>query len=178
MQAMDLQVEKLQEQLVAAQEDQSRLRAQAAVTEARMGRASQLISAIGDEGKRWQKASADMHSSTKFLLGDTLISAACVTYFGAFTTPFRQELLTSWLSSCKAKDVLVSEKFRLQDQMATNIEVWSPAHHHVSKVPPKFSSSTCSSTTGYWSVAHHPGTRAPVLLAPWWSGRVACCRRA
>lgn len=125
MQAMDLQVEKLQEQLVAAQEDQSRLRAQAAVTEARMGRASQLISAIGDEGKRWQKASADMHSSTKFLLGDTLISAACVTYFGAFTSPFRQELLTSWLSSCKAKDVLVSEKFRLQDHMPTNIEVKS-----------------------------------------------------
>lgn len=123
MQAMDLQVEKLQEQLVAAQEDQSRLRAQAAVTEARMARASQLISALGDEGKRWQKASADMHSSVKFLLGDTLITAACVTYFGAFTAPFRQELLAGWLSSCRAKDVLISDKFRLQDIMASNIEV-------------------------------------------------------
>lgn len=120
---MDLQVEKLQEQLVAAQEDQSRLRAQATVTEARLARATQLLSALADEGKRWQKASTDMHDSMKLLIGDTFISAACVTYFGAFTTSFRQELLNSWCTSCRAKDVLVSEKFRLQDHMASNIEV-------------------------------------------------------
>lgn len=176
MQAMDLQVEKLQEQLVAAQEDQSRLRAQAAVTEARMGRASQLISAIGDEGKRWQKASADMHSSTKFLLGDTLISAACVTYFGAFTTPFRQELLTSWLSSCKAKDVLVSEKFRLQDQMATNIEVWSPAHHRISITTKVLVKHMLKQNIGVWHIITVLGRLS--LLTFWWSGHVACWKRA
>ncbi len=126
VQAIDLQVEKLQEQLVAAQEDQGRLRAQATATEARVSRASQLLSALVDEGKRWQKSSTDMHDSTRLLLGNTFISAACMTYFGAFTTPYRQELLNGWLSTCRSKNVLVSEKFRLQDHMASNAEVRIP----------------------------------------------------
>ena len=111
---------------MAAQEDQSRLRTQATITEARMSKASQLLSALADEGKRWQKSSTDMHDSTRLLIGNTFISAACVTYFGAFTAPYRQELLNGWLSLCRSKNLLVSEKFRLQDHMATNTEVYHP----------------------------------------------------
>ncbi|XP_066570029.1 dynein axonemal heavy chain 6 [Amia ocellicauda] len=83
------------------------------LTTQRLQRASVLISALADEKGRWEKSVSDLESKLQGIVGDVMISAACVTYFGGFTAGYRRTLLHTWLGFCNTMGVPVSPAYTL-----------------------------------------------------------------
>ena len=61
-----------------------------ALTEARLGRSGKLTAALGDEQVRWQESIALFEQEINNVIGNVFIAAACVAYYGAFTSHYRQ----------------------------------------------------------------------------------------
>lgn len=61
-----------------------------ALTQARLTRAGKLTSALGDEQVRWEESVAQFEQEIINVVGNVFIAAACVAYYGAFTSHYRQ----------------------------------------------------------------------------------------
>lgn len=57
------------------------------------------------------------------LTGDTLIAAGALAYLGAFTNEYREELIQTWLSSCKRHDIKTTENYSLITILAGAYEI-------------------------------------------------------
>ena len=60
-----------------------------ALTEARLIRAGKLTSALGDEQVRWDESVSLFEQEIINVVGNVFIAAACVAYYGAFTSHYR-----------------------------------------------------------------------------------------
>uniref|UniRef100_A0A671M0J4 Dynein heavy chain ATP-binding dynein motor region domain-containing protein n=1 Tax=Sinocyclocheilus anshuiensis TaxID=1608454 RepID=A0A671M0J4_9TELE len=60
------------------------------LTEVRLGRSGKLTSALGDEQVRWQESITFFEQEIHNVIGNVFIAAACVAYYGAFTSQYRQ----------------------------------------------------------------------------------------
>ena len=56
-------------------------------------RASKLTVGLADEEVRWQRDSTSLGEQIQCLVGDAFLSAACVSYYGAFTGSYRAALV-------------------------------------------------------------------------------------
>lgn len=61
-----------------------------ALTQARLTRAGKLTSALGNEQIRWEESVALFEQEIINIVGNVFIAAACVAYYGAFTSHYRQ----------------------------------------------------------------------------------------
>lgn len=63
------------------------------------------------------------------MIGDILLSAACVAYLGAFTSNYREELVDKWHLKCKQFDIPCSENFNLIEILVDQYEIrqWNTA---------------------------------------------------
>ena len=93
-------------------------------TSARLGRAGKLMSALGDEQVRWEESVANFQAQIGNVVGDVLVAAACVAYFGAFTSNYRQEV--GMKSSTNYKDLWVN--FGLRQQQERIVTCMKPIH--------------------------------------------------
>lgn len=50
-----------------------------------MGRAEKLLVLLKDEGVRWKETVERMDGEMVQLVGNVFLSAACISYYGAFT---------------------------------------------------------------------------------------------
>lgn len=58
------------------------------------------------------------------LLGDCLISAAFLSYGGAFSWDFRKEMIHQvWVNDVKGKDIPMSEPFKLESLLTDEVEI-------------------------------------------------------
>ena len=57
------------------------------------------------------------------VVGNVFVAAACVAYFGAFTSLYRQELISSWIQRCKELEIPVSDDFSLINVLADPFEI-------------------------------------------------------
>ncbi|KAJ9505503.1 hypothetical protein QJQ45_023787, partial [Haematococcus lacustris] len=120
---IEAKVEALQAQLESTQSELASLQQQADLSGKRLGRAEKLISALGDESVRWKATAEDLGDRMLLLVGDVFLSAACVSYLGAFTGTYRTALIQSWLSRCRELGIPVSPAFSLQSTLASPVEV-------------------------------------------------------
>lgn len=60
------------------------------LTQTRLTRAGRLTSALGNEQIRWEESVALFEQEIIDVVGDVFIAAACVAYYGAFTSHYRQ----------------------------------------------------------------------------------------
>lgn len=63
--------------------------------------------------KRWTATAQDILDHEVNLTGDIFLSAAFVSYLGAFTGPFRNSLVESWTVILRDKGIRVSDGFSL-----------------------------------------------------------------
>ncbi|EDO31800.1 predicted protein [Nematostella vectensis] len=94
-----------------------------AQTAARLKRASKLTTALGDEQGRWTENVAAFELEIGNVVGNVFVAAACVAYFGAFTSLYRHELINSWIEQCKELGVPVSDDFSLINVLADPYEI-------------------------------------------------------
>ena len=57
------------------------------------------------------------------VVGNVFVAAACVAYFGAFTSLYRHELISSWIQRCKEMEIPVSDDFSLINVLADPFEI-------------------------------------------------------
>ena len=57
------------------------------------------------------------------MVGNVFVAAACVAYFGAFTSLYRHELISSWIQRCKELEIPVSDDFSLINVLADPFEI-------------------------------------------------------
>ena len=72
---------------------------------------------------RWKNSVNTQEQHTKGLIGDTLVSSAAVAYLGAFTSSYRNRLLSHWLQLCRTENIPVSENFELTNFLSEPIEI-------------------------------------------------------
>lgn len=92
-------------------------------TTRRLSRANKLTTALADEQIRWTETVGNMNVQIDDLVGNMFLSAACVAYFGAFTSVYRQSLVSSWCQRCTDIGIPVSEKFSLMEMLADPAKV-------------------------------------------------------
>lgn len=113
----------LRQKLADAEAEQASLAQQAAQTTARLARAGQLTEALGDEQVRWADTAAAIGARTALLVGDVFLAAACISYYGAFTGPYREELVAKWIARCKEVGIPVSDNASLRVTLSNPVEV-------------------------------------------------------
>ena len=64
------------------------------------------------------------------LVGDVLVSAACIAYYGAFPGEYRQELVAQWRERCKSCGIPVSADCTLRSVLASPIQVQTASLWH------------------------------------------------
>lgn len=86
-------------------------------TTRRLARASKLTLALADEQIRWAQSVERLNTQIDDLVGNIFLSSACVAYYGAFTSTYREELCQIWVEKCKQIGIPVSSDFKLYDNL-------------------------------------------------------------
>lgn len=61
-----------------------------------MKRAETLVVLLADEGVAWNEKVLTMSDRIDKLVGDVFLSCACISYFGAFTGKYREQMTAAW----------------------------------------------------------------------------------
>ncbi|KAL0028415.1 hypothetical protein WJX77_005025 [Trebouxia sp. C0004] len=123
LKAVEQKVAGLEAALSAAEGEQASLKEQASVTATRLQRAAKLTSGLQEEGVRWGNSAQQIKATIQLLIGDVLLSAACIAYYGAFPGDYRQELVSGWVEKCKEFGIPVSPDCTLRGVLASPIQV-------------------------------------------------------
>ena len=98
-------------------------------TKDRLMRAGQLITALGDEAVRWAETVEIFNDKINAVTGNVFLAAACVAYYGAFTSSYRRELVDGWVSKCGELNIPVSENMNVAEVLSSPYEIrgWNAA---------------------------------------------------
>ncbi|KAK0131808.1 Dynein heavy chain 6, axonemal [Merluccius polli] len=113
LQAVEDQIRVLREQFDHSIAEKDELAKTMALTEARLGRSGKLTAALGDEQARWAESIALFEQEIHNVVGNVFIAAACVAYYGAFTSHYRQLLIDQWMRRCQELSIPISASFSL-----------------------------------------------------------------
>ncbi|KAK7497834.1 hypothetical protein BaRGS_00010968 [Batillaria attramentaria] len=103
--------------------EKQKLERNIATTAGRLKRAAKLTTALADEQVRWSETVETFNGMIGNVVGDVFISAACVAYYGAFTSNYRAELVASWTQQCQEKEIPVTEGMTLEKVLADPFEI-------------------------------------------------------
>ncbi|XP_068444624.1 dynein axonemal heavy chain 6 isoform X2 [Clinocottus analis] len=113
LQEVEDQINVLQEQFDSSVQEKEGLVNTMALTQARLERAGKLTSALGDEQVRWEESVTLFEQEIINVVGNVFIAAACVAYYGAFTSHYRQLLIAQWITQCQKLYIPISSSFSL-----------------------------------------------------------------
>lgn len=90
----------------------------------KLERANFLINAFKNEEVRWAESLLKNQESLKNLLGNTILAAGILTYFGVFSSKYREDLLKNyWIPILNKKDIKISDKFEFLDFISNQREI-------------------------------------------------------
>lgn len=117
------QVAKLEADCKQMQDEKENLEQTMETSRLRMGRAEKLVVLLKDEGVRWAATVEVIKEQIKKLVGNVFLSCACISYYGAFTGQYRQELVNEWVIGCREKNIPTSEDFTLPGTMGDQVVI-------------------------------------------------------
>ena len=88
----------LEQNLADAEAKKEKLIADVDLTEKKLIRAQQLIEGLGGENDRWTASSKTLGQLLVAVPGDVLLSSGLIAYLGAFTSTFRTNVVSTWIS--------------------------------------------------------------------------------
>ncbi|XP_077994098.1 dynein axonemal heavy chain 6-like [Glandiceps talaboti] len=121
--AVEAKIAELQAQYEESVDEKDKLQKKMALTTARLKRAGKLQLALGDEQVRWAESVKDYDIEIGNVVGNVFVAAACVAYYGAFTSTYRNELVERWTERCKELEIPVSDDLSLVKVLADSFEI-------------------------------------------------------
>jgi dynein heavy chain len=103
--------------------EKNRLQAESDTTAKRLVRAEKLTSGLNSEGVRWKNNIVSLGEEKINLIGDCFLSCACISYYGAFTGDYRDQLVTLWLEQTKELKIPASLKFSLSSTLGDPVQI-------------------------------------------------------
>ncbi|XP_058025838.1 dynein axonemal heavy chain 14 [Ahaetulla prasina] len=103
--------------------EQEKLAARKSQTTRRLHSASILSVALKDEMERWNESVNNLDQRLQGIVGDVLISAACIVYSGMLSAEYRQQLVNDSLKLCSDNNILISPNYSLVNCMTEKNEV-------------------------------------------------------
>ena len=119
LQEVENQIKELQKQYDFSVSEKKKLEHSINQTSSRLKRASKLTTALADEQIRWKENIAQFDKELDAVVGNVFISAACVAYYGAFPSNYRQELIKQWTEGAISYKIPVSENSTIIQVLAT-----------------------------------------------------------
>jgi len=86
-------------------------------------RAEKLIGGLGGEKERWKQVALNLGKDYINLTGDVLLCSGYIAYLGAFTLPFREEVLTEWVALCEGKGIPCTNAFKLITVLGEPVQI-------------------------------------------------------
>uniref|UniRef100_A0A3B4UD57 Dynein axonemal heavy chain 10 n=1 Tax=Seriola dumerili TaxID=41447 RepID=A0A3B4UD57_SERDU len=118
------ELQALGEKYQAAMEEKQLLQEEAELMERRLIAADKLISGLSSENERWTQDLEELKQRRVRLLGDCLISAAFLSYEGAFSWDFRNEMVYQvWVNDVQERGIPLSQPFKLESLLTDEVEI-------------------------------------------------------
>ncbi|XP_058491324.1 dynein axonemal heavy chain 10 [Solea solea] len=100
------------------------LQEEAEVMERRLIAADKLISGLSSENERWTQDLEELKQKRVRLLGDCLIAAAFLSYEGAFSWDFRNEMVYQvWIKDVQERGIPLSQPFKVETLLTDEVEI-------------------------------------------------------
>ncbi|KAF8560792.1 hypothetical protein P879_08220 [Paragonimus westermani] len=107
-----------------ATSERQKLQEETELMERRLIVADKLINGLSSEEVRWRQDLEELKQKRTQLLGDCLLSAAFLSYVGAFSWEYRTRMVyEDWQSWLLERKVSMSQPFRLEDVLTNDVEV-------------------------------------------------------
>ena len=116
-------VAELQATSDANTKEKQELAAKSEQTKNRLVRAEKLTVGLADEHVRWKATVEEMKEQRVRLVGDIFLSAACISYYGAFTSSYRHDLMNLWRDGILATVIPCSEGSTLLNVMGDPVQI-------------------------------------------------------
>ncbi|XP_044053526.1 dynein axonemal heavy chain 10 isoform X1 [Siniperca chuatsi] len=114
----------LGEKYQAAIEEKQLLQEEAELMERRLIAADKLISGLSSENERWTQDLEELKQRRVRLLGDCLISAAFLSYVGAFSWDFRNEMVYQiWVKDVQERGIPLSQPYKMENLLTDEVEI-------------------------------------------------------
>ncbi|ODM98966.1 Dynein heavy chain 6, axonemal [Orchesella cincta] len=110
---VEKKIASLQERFENSMKEKQDLEDNMELTAARLRRAGRLTTALASEQTRWAETVERFDEEMKNLIGDVFVASACIAYFGAFTSDYRQLLTEEWVGRCVELQIPVTPGFVL-----------------------------------------------------------------
>ncbi|XP_063753564.1 dynein axonemal heavy chain 10 [Eleginops maclovinus] len=108
----------------AAIEEKQMLQEEAELMERRLIAADKLISGLSSENERWTQDLEELKQRRVRLLGDCLVSAAFLSYVGAFSSDFRNEMVNQvWVKDVLERSIPLSQPFIVENLLTDEVEI-------------------------------------------------------
>jgi dynein heavy chain len=96
-----------------AVKDKEETLAEVQLCKEKLVRATELIDGLGGEKTRWTQAAELLGVRFTNLTGDIAVSAGVIAYLGPFTSTFRDDCTTEWITGCKEREIPISDSASL-----------------------------------------------------------------
>ncbi|KAI5616269.1 dynein heavy chain 10, axonemal [Silurus asotus] len=107
-----------------AMAEKQQLQEEAEIMERRLIAADKLISGLGSENERWTEDLKELEKRRVRLLGDCLIGAAFLSYEGAFSWDFRDQMVYEvWQKDVMERGIPLSQPFRIESLLTDEVEI-------------------------------------------------------
>ncbi|XP_060639849.2 dynein axonemal heavy chain 10-like [Anolis sagrei] len=122
--AIQNELKALGDKYEAAIRGKQQLQEEAEIMERRLIAADKLISGLGSENIRWLNDLEELKRRQVKLLGDCLLCAAFLSYEGAFTWEFRDEMIKDvWQTDILIREIPLSQPFKLENLLTDDVEI-------------------------------------------------------
>ena len=89
----------------------------------KLDRAEKLIGGLGGERTRWTHVADELTNSLTNLVGDMIISAGVISYLGAFTSVYRENVIAKWLECCMQNSIPRSPVFAMSKILGDPVKI-------------------------------------------------------